>query len=207
MSSELTTSHAADIIRRGTRIVIPTVLQDKVIQLALQGHQGIVKTKVLLRTKVWFPDIDCREEAEVHNCLACQANTPVTPIEPLKMSALLETPWHTVSVEFFGPLPTGEYLLITTDDYTRYLVVEIVRSTSANTVIPVMDKVISMFGIPMVPHSTATSFPSLQAISDSIIAGSHHCGLKPMLQLKGSCEYWAKPFVRQTLKDCTGSSI
>lgn len=85
VSSELTTSHAADIILRGTRIVILTVLQDKVIQLAHEGHQGIVKTKALLRTKVWFPDIDCRAEAAVHNCLACQANTPVTPIEPLKM--------------------------------------------------------------------------------------------------------------------------
>ncbi|KAI0238202.1 hypothetical protein LSAT2_011169 [Lamellibrachia satsuma] len=35
-------------------------------------------------------------------------------------------------------------------EYSRYPVVEIIRSTSANTVIPVFDKVMSMFGIPKV---------------------------------------------------------
>ena len=50
-----------------------TILQeDKVMQLAHEGHQGIVKTKLLLTTKVWFPDSDRRAEAAVHNCPACQ---------------------------------------------------------------------------------------------------------------------------------------
>ncbi len=34
-------------------IVIPASLHDKAI--AHDGHQGISKTKKLLRTKVWFP--------------------------------------------------------------------------------------------------------------------------------------------------------
>uniref|UniRef100_A0AAQ4Q6X4 Gypsy retrotransposon integrase-like protein 1 n=1 Tax=Gasterosteus aculeatus aculeatus TaxID=481459 RepID=A0AAQ4Q6X4_GASAC len=83
VSSELTTSHASDIILRGTRIVIPKALQERVLQLAHEGHQGIVKTKALLRTKVWFPDIDRKAEVAVRSCLACQANTPVTHKEPL----------------------------------------------------------------------------------------------------------------------------
>jgi hypothetical protein len=37
-----------------TRIVIPQLLAEKVIDLAHQGHQGIVKTKALLREKVGF---------------------------------------------------------------------------------------------------------------------------------------------------------
>lgn len=148
VSSELTTSHASDIILRGTRIVIPTALQDRVLQLAHEGHQGIVKTKALLITKVWFPDIDCKAEAEVSSCLACQASTPVVRTDPLKMSVLPEARWHSVSADFYGPFPTGEYLLVIMDDYTRYPIIESVKSTSANTVIPVMDKKFSMFGIP-----------------------------------------------------------
>ena len=150
VSSELTVSHTDDIILRGTRIVIPSSFEHRVLQLAHEGHQGIVKTKSLLRTKVWFPNIDQKAEHTVRNCLACQANTPVTQSEPLKMSELPEAPWHTVSADFYGPLPTGEYLLVIVDEYTRYPVVEIVRSTSANTVIPVFDRVFSMFGIPRV---------------------------------------------------------
>lgn len=77
-----------------------------------------------------------------------QANTPVAHTEPLKVSVLPEARWHSVSADSYGPLPTGEYLFEIVDDYIRYPVVESVKSTSANTVIPVKDKVFSMFGIP-----------------------------------------------------------
>ena len=50
--------------------------------------------------------------------------------------------------DFYGPLPSGEYLLVIIDDYSRFPVVEFVRFTSANTGIPVLDKVLSTFGTP-----------------------------------------------------------
>jgi len=40
-------------IFRGTRIVIPKVLRHRVVELALEGHQGIFKMKERLRSKVW----------------------------------------------------------------------------------------------------------------------------------------------------------
>lgn len=150
ISSELTVSHTDDVLLRGSRIIIPSALEDNELQLAHKGRQGIVKTKTLLRSKVWFPNIDQKAELIVKNCLACQANTPVTPLEPLRMSKLPETPWHTVSADFYGPLPTGEYLLVVIDEYTRYPVVEVVRSTAASVIIPIVDKIFSMFGIPRV---------------------------------------------------------
>ena len=47
-----------DIILRGTRIIVLASLEHRVLQLAHEGHQGIVKTKTLLRSKVWFPEVD-----------------------------------------------------------------------------------------------------------------------------------------------------
>lgn len=41
--NELTVSHMDDILLLGTRIVIPSGLEDRVLQLAHEGHQGIVK--------------------------------------------------------------------------------------------------------------------------------------------------------------------
>ncbi|KAK7933589.1 hypothetical protein WMY93_004485 [Mugilogobius chulae] len=179
--NELTASPASDILLRDTRIVIPTALHEKAIRLAHEGHQGIVKTKALLRTKVWFPDIDRKAEAAVRNCLACQANTPVTQNEPLKMSPLPEAPWHSVSPDFYGPLPSGEYLLVITDDYSRYPVVEIVRSTSAVTVIPVMDKVFSMFGIPrVVKTDNGPPFNSDSFTQFAEYLGFHHRKITPL---------------------------
>lgn len=42
------------------RIIIAETLQQTVIQLAHEGHQGIVGTKQLLHEKVWFVNIDRR---------------------------------------------------------------------------------------------------------------------------------------------------
>ena len=56
------------IVLRGTRICIPEALQKRTIELAHQGHQGVTKTKGLLREKVWFPNIDHQVETKVEEC-------------------------------------------------------------------------------------------------------------------------------------------
>ena len=53
------------IILQGTRTVIPKIMQQRVIDLAHEGHQGIAKTKSLLREKVWFAGIDGAVEKKV----------------------------------------------------------------------------------------------------------------------------------------------
>ena len=90
-------------------------------------------------------------ETAIQGCLACQANTKEPrPREPLRMSEMPSGPWLNLSVYFCGPLQTGDYLLVIVDEYSRYPIVEVVKSVSTNTVIPVLDKVISMFGVPTV---------------------------------------------------------
>lgn len=136
------------LLLRQTRIVMPTALRRKVIKLSHEGHQGIVKSKQLLRQMVWFPGIDKMVEKEVRKCLPCQAATPYKQVEPLQMTELPEEPWQNISVDFCGPYPTGEYCLVMVDDYSRYPVVEVIHSTSAAAVIPKLDKIFAMFGIP-----------------------------------------------------------
>ena len=146
---ELTVSNDNSLILRDTRIVLPKALQRRALDIAHEGHLGMSKTKALVRTKVWFPGIDKSIETMIRECLPCQATTPEERREPLNMSELPEGPWQHVSMDFCGPLPTGEYLLVIFDEYSRYPVVEVVNSTSAKTVLPVVDKVFSMFGVPV----------------------------------------------------------
>ena len=47
-----------NLLLRDTRIVLPHSLRNQAINIAHEGHQGLVKTKKLLRTKIWFPGID-----------------------------------------------------------------------------------------------------------------------------------------------------
>ena len=66
------------------------------------------------------------------------------------MSKMPDAPWDKVHLDFYGPLPSGEYLLVVTDRYSRYPEVEIVRSAKASVVIPKLDKVFATHGIPSV---------------------------------------------------------
>ena len=83
------------LVLRANRINIPTFLRNKAVDLAHQGHQGMVKTKQLIRDKVWFPGIDNLVEEKVKNCLSCQASTvKSSPPEP----PLPTAPWSEVKL-------------------------------------------------------------------------------------------------------------
>jgi hypothetical protein len=62
-----------------TRIIIPKSLQSRTLTIAHEGHQGIAKTKALLRTKVWWPGLDTAVESLVKSCLPCQSATIQAP--------------------------------------------------------------------------------------------------------------------------------
>lgn len=158
VSDELT------VLLRNNRIVLPQTLRKRAVQVSHEGHQGMAKTKAYLRSKVWFPGMDAVVENSVKNCASCQLLAPEPrAIEPLKMSELPGSAWENLSMDFCGPLPSGEYLFVIIDEYTRYPVVEVVRSVAAKTVIPVLDKVISAYGIPrLIKTDNGSPFQSFE---------------------------------------------
>ena len=152
VKDELTVNASSDLILRNNRIVVPTSLRERIVEIAHEGHQGVVKTKQLLRGKVWFPGIDRIVERRIKQCIPCQATSMSNLCDPVNMSELPSGPWINVSVDF-ADLPSGEHLLVITDDYSRFPVVEIVTSTSAKAVIPKLDRVFALFGVPEVVRS------------------------------------------------------
>ena len=72
-----------EILLRGTRIVVPKVLRDKVVRLAHEGHQGVVKTKCRLRSKVWWPGMDKDVENLCKICHGCQVTSSCDPPDPM----------------------------------------------------------------------------------------------------------------------------
>ena len=137
------------ILLRNQRIVIPASLRKRIIRSAHEGHQGVAKTKALIRSKVWFPKLDFMVENLIRDCSACSAVVKHDHIQPLKMSDLPDGPWQSLSVDFCGPFPGNVYCLVVIDEYSRYPVVENVYSTSSKAVIPVLDKLFSMLGFPV----------------------------------------------------------
>jgi len=80
------------LVLRGTRLVIPKKLRRQVLDLAHEGHQGVVKTKERLRTKVWWPGIDQQVEKRCQTCHECQLEGKSFPPEPIKRTKLPTQP-------------------------------------------------------------------------------------------------------------------
>ena len=147
VKDELSVDHTNKVILRGTRIVIPEELQSKIVKLSHEGHPGIARFKALLREHVWFPNMDKQVKDEISHCIPCQATTQGNPPEPLQSREMPKGPWQTLHLDFYGPLPTNEYLFVTIDSYSRYPEVEVVKSTSSNTVIPKLDSTFARHGL------------------------------------------------------------
>ena len=143
-----TLSLSDGIITKGHKILVPEQLRARIIAAGHDGHQGMDKTKMLLRSKYWYPGIDKDIETFVSNCRGCQVSVNNTTREPLIMGELPNAPWQSVVTDYYGPLATGEHLIVTIDEYSRFPIVKITNSTSPKSAIPKYDEVFSEFGIP-----------------------------------------------------------
>ena len=107
-----------------------------------------MKTKTLLREKVWFPKIDTLTEKTVKECLACQSvGKPVKPA-PIQPMPIPQHAWDVAYVDFLEPLPTKDFLLVIIDGRTRYPEVQVVRNTSAKSTIRCFESILARHGIP-----------------------------------------------------------
>ena len=97
---EISISSEAGFILRGTRVVIPKILRQRAVDLAYEGHQGLGKTKKLIRETVWFPQIDSLVESCIQKCLPCQSVGQPSKSAPLKTVEIPQHAWDTVYMDF-----------------------------------------------------------------------------------------------------------
>ena len=116
-ADQLTVNHTHDILLKNNKIVIPEMLQNQVIQIVHTGHQGIEKTKALLREKPSFTDMDLKVKEFISSYLPCQTVAQPNHPEPLKFTDTLEKPLSELSIDYYRPvLQTGLYLLVIIDN-------------------------------------------------------------------------------------------
>ncbi|XP_061190233.1 uncharacterized protein K02A2.6-like [Saccostrea echinata] len=136
------------VILRGTRIVIPTSLREKVLTAAHEGHQGITKTKQRLREKGWWPKIDSDAERVCKKCYACQVVGGPSSPEPLRRKVLPDYPWQATAIDLMGLFPTGESVLVYVDYYSRFFETYILKNTGSTKIIECLEETFARYGIP-----------------------------------------------------------
>ena len=198
LKDEITIDHNNRILRRGTRIIILACLPKRTIQITHEGHQGQARTKALLRETAWFPAMDKQVQTELEHCLACQSMAQPNHLEPIKTVSMPNQLWDKVKIDFYGPLPTGQYILVVIDRYSRFPKIEILTTTSAQKVIPKLDSIFPRHGIPS--HLTSDNslpFQSQEFRRYMAAMGITHTTSTPLWpQGNAKVEAFMKPLVK-----------
>ena len=142
---------ADDLLYRGERLIAPQLLQDKIVSLAHEQHQGMVRSKQLIRQTYWWPGLDAQVEEAVRRCQVCQKNektmkcTP-TPLQPVEFPP---GPWFKVGVDIVGPL-TGpkqcRYAIVAMDYYSKWPEVGFTEDITSSGVIRFLNSVFAREG-------------------------------------------------------------
>ncbi|XP_057302657.1 uncharacterized protein K02A2.6-like [Hydractinia symbiolongicarpus] len=107
----------------------------------------------------------------------CSARYPTkqnTP-PPMQPSTLPSDVWHTLNIDFLGPLPNEKYLLVVVDQFSRYPEAEITNSTAAQQTIEILTKIFSTHGIPFkVITDNDPPFPSQKFKDFMTVNGIKH---------------------------------
>ncbi|XP_065094766.1 uncharacterized protein K02A2.6-like [Ochlerotatus camptorhynchus] len=101
-----------------------------------------------LRASVWWPGIDKDVEQRCKKCIECLAVGTGSNPEPLQIRAMPSKPWSHLSADFLGPLPSGRFLFVLVDYYSRYCVVEIMSTTTSAAVIQRLERIFTRLGLP-----------------------------------------------------------
>ena len=147
-----------------------------------------------------LPGIDKAVEEAGKNCMYCQAATVSNTVEPLTMSPLPSAHWSELCIDFSGLYANGEYLLVLIDEYFRFPFVEIVKSTRAFSVLPVLEHVFCTFVIPGVLKSdNGSPFNSHEFKLFAKRLGFRHRKITPLRpKANAECEHFMKALNKST---------
>ena len=129
--------------------MIPKQLRAQVLKL--EGHPGIVAMKQRLRTKVWWPGMDKEVDRVCKSCHGCQVVSKPYKPEPMTRTELPSAPWQHLAAELMGPLPSGDYVFVVVDYYSRFFEMEFTKSTTSEKIINVsmLSKIFLTHGLPL----------------------------------------------------------
>ena len=144
-SFELTVQYGC--IMWGFRTIVPSKLRQYILNELHASHMGIVKTKSLARSYVWWPKIDSEIENLIKKCIPCQqlqASPPKAELIPWKPA---DSVWSRIHIDFAGP-KFNQYFLIIIDSHTKWVEVFKTKTITSTFTIGKLRDLFSRYGIP-----------------------------------------------------------
>lgn len=135
-----------DCLLWGYRVVVPKKLRKAVLDLLHESHLGIVKTKSVARSYIWWPKLDKDIEYLIKSCLSCQQLLPSPERSKLIPWVPTNSVWQRIHIDFAGPV-NNFYFFIIIDSYSKWVEVFKTKNITSNFVITKLREVFSRFGI------------------------------------------------------------
>ena len=129
----------------GTRVIIPKVLQSRLLQELHFTHPGVVKMKLLARSYMWWPKIDCNIEEIVKTCKECTAQRSLPPVAPLHSWPWANQPMKRLHIDF-AEIEEFQVLVII-DVHSKWIEAIPLRNATATTTIQALKTFFSSFGL------------------------------------------------------------
>jgi transposase InsO family protein len=121
----------------------------------LGGHAGRAKTIELIQRTYWWPSMTGQVGRYVAGCEACQRTKPRVgaPHATLQPNEIPPHPWHTISVDFIGPLCSAggfDTIAVIVDRSTKQVIIEPTNKeiNPEGTARILRNRVFSQHGIP-----------------------------------------------------------
>ncbi|KAJ0173950.1 hypothetical protein K1T71_010096 [Dendrolimus kikuchii] len=131
----------------GRRLVVPQTCIGRVLNMVHEPHMGIVKSKSIARSYVWWPGVDEDVERMCRNCEVCASQADNPPQNAPSMWPWPNRPWARLHLDFMGPLGGKTYLVIV-DATSKWIEIFNVHSTSARYTIDKLCELFSRWGLP-----------------------------------------------------------
>ncbi|XP_055910799.1 uncharacterized protein K02A2.6-like [Eupeodes corollae] len=135
-----------DCVLWGYRTIVPTKLRTHILSELHASHLGIVKTKMLARSYVWWPGMDADIENLIQNCIPCQELQP----SPEKSSLIPWNPsysvWSRVHADFAGPIGNF-YFFIVIDSFSKWVEVFKTKEITSSFTISKLRELFCRYGL------------------------------------------------------------
>ena len=184
----------------GYRVVVPHVLQSRILKLLHSTHLGIVKMKGIARCYFWWAGIDHNIEELAGSCDVCiqfRSDPPKSVLSPWPWTS---KPWTRIHIDFLGPWKRLYYFVVM-DSHSKWIECYPAHSTSTDVVIEKLGDCFSRFGLPRsITSDGGTCFTSAQFTKYlSTLGINHHIGAPYHPQSNGAAESAVK-IIKSCLK-------
>ena len=191
----------------GSRVVVPLPGRQAVLEELHDTHLGASKMKSLARAYIWWPKMDNDIENLAKSCQACQQTSAHPAKAPLHPWEWPSQPWSRLHLYFAGPF-LGHMYLVLVDAHSKWLDVQIMKSTTSESTINKLQDILAVHGLPqklVTDNGSAFTSAIFKAFVDQNSI-KHICSAPYHPSMNGLAERAVQTF-KQSLRQISGASV